>query len=75
MAKKKLATVRKGIRYQDLISAEALLDLLGAADQNPPIWVKLECNESGKFDDVVIGFPSRDLRRHCLLYTSDAADE
>ncbi len=63
MAKKKLATVRKGIKYQDLIAAEALLDLLGSQCQNPPSWVKLECKESGKFDDVVIAFPGREVRR------------
>ena len=74
MAKKKLATVRKGIRYQDLVAAEALLDLLVTTDQHPPIWVKLECKDSGKFDDVVIGFSDREVRRQVKWAANPGAE-
>ena len=73
MAKKKLATIRKGIDYQDLIAAEAILDML-KGDTGVPVWVKLECRESGKFDDVVIRYPDREVRRQVKWAANPGAE-
>jgi hypothetical protein len=55
---KRLSTIRRGIRYQDLVAAEALLDMV-LHGQEIPLWVALENRVGGKFDDVVVGYPDR----------------
>jgi len=55
---KRLSSVRRGIQYQDLVAAEALLDMV-FHDQDVPLWVMLENRAGGSFDDVVVGFPNR----------------
>ena len=62
MAKKRLASIRRGIRYQDLVACEAILDLFGDST-DIPMWVELERPASGKFDDVVIGYASKVIYR------------
>ena len=62
MPKKRLASIRRGIRYQDLVACEAVLDLFGSGS-NTPMWVELEKASSGKFDDVVVGYPSKIVHR------------
>jgi AAA ATPase-like protein len=55
---KRLRSIRRGIRYQDLVAAEAILDMV--LDSNaPPDWVMLENRQGGSFDDVVVGYPDQ----------------
>ena len=56
---KHLTSVRRGIQYQDLVAAEALLDMIFHNDQEIPLWVSLENRAGGTFDDVVVGYPGR----------------
>jgi len=52
---KRLQPIRHGIRYQDLVAAEAMLDMV--FDPNAlPQWVMLENRQGGAFDDVVVGY-------------------
>ena len=53
---KRLKSIRAGIRYQDLVAAEALVEMVIERDC-PPIWVSLENRSGGAFDDVVVGYP------------------
>jgi energy-coupling factor transporter ATP-binding protein EcfA2 len=55
---KRLATIRRGIRYQDLVAAEALVDMLTGGSQ-PPLSVRLEDRRGGAFDDVVVTYGDR----------------
>ncbi|UUO05324.1 ATP-binding protein [Blastopirellula sp. J2-11] len=55
---KTLSTIRRGIRYQDLVAAESLLEML-TDDVSPPLWIMLENRAGGTFDDVVIGYPNQ----------------
>lgn len=55
---KRLTAIRRGIRYQDLVAAEALLDMVNGCT-SPPLWVRLEDRRGGSFDDVVVGFHDR----------------
>lgn len=52
---KRLTTIRRGIRYQDLVAAEALLDMIDGC-ASPPLSVRLEDRRGGSFDDVVLSF-------------------
>lgn len=55
---KRLGSIRKGIRYQDLVAAEALLMLVNG-EPNPPRAVRLEDRKGGSFDDVVLDYADR----------------
>lgn len=52
---KRLTAIRRGIRYQDLVAAESLMDMINGCAL-PPQWVRLEDRQGGSFDDVVVGF-------------------
>ncbi|AMV35278.1 hypothetical protein VN12_24345 [Pirellula sp. SH-Sr6A] len=73
MSKKRLSTIRKGIRYQDWIAAEAILDLL-ARKPDSPIWVEIEKPSSGKFDDVVVGYPGKVVHRQVKWAANPGAE-
>ncbi len=45
-------TIRYGIDYQDLVAAEAMLQILKHPSRYK--WVKLEVREAGKLDDVLV---------------------
>src|SRR5579862_8070107 len=53
---KRLKSIRSGIEYQDLIAAEAALEMM-AEHESPPIWISLENRHGGSFDDVVVTYP------------------
>ncbi|RCS46489.1 ATP-binding protein [Bremerella cremea] len=53
---KTLRSIRRGIRYQDLVAAESLIAMV-TDDDSPPLWVMLENRAGGTFDDVVVGYP------------------
>lgn len=55
---KRLASVRRGIRYQDLVAAESLLEMVNGCD-NPPSSIQLEDRRGGSFDDVVATYPDK----------------
>lgn len=55
---KRLASIRRGIRYQDLVAAEALLEMVNG-DPDPPLSVRLEDRRGGSFDDVVVIYADR----------------
>jgi hypothetical protein len=55
---KRLTAIRRGIRYQDLVAAEALLDMVNGCT-SPPLSVRLEDRRGGSFDDVVLSFHDR----------------
>lgn len=55
---KRLASVRRGIRYQDLVAADCLLDMVNGCE-NPPSSVQLEDRRGGSFDDVVATYPDK----------------
>src|SRR5690348_14802456 len=57
MGKKKLASIRRGITYQDLVAADALLEMV-VNDESPHVWVALENRHGGSFDDVVVVYPA-----------------
>lgn len=52
---KALSSIRRGIRYQDLVAAESLVSMV-LDDEPRPVWVMLENRNGGTFDDVVVGF-------------------
>lgn len=60
-------------RYQDWIAAEAILDLL-ARKPDSPIWVEIENPSSGKFDDVVVGYPGRVVHRQVKWAANPGAE-
>jgi hypothetical protein len=55
---KRLSTIRRGIEYQDLVAAEALLELVNG-DPSRPVSVSLEDRRGGSFDDVVVTYADR----------------
>jgi hypothetical protein len=55
---KRLKSIRRGIEYQDLVAAEAALEMV-TAHESPPIWIALENRRGGTFDDVVVAYPGR----------------
>ena len=55
---KRLKSIRRGIEYQDLVAAEAALEMV-TENESPPIWISLENRRGGSFDDVVVGYPQR----------------
>lgn len=59
---KRLSTIRGGILYQDLVAAEAILDMV-AGGVDAPLWVRLEDRRGGTFDDVVVGYSERTVWR------------
>lgn len=55
---KRLKSIRRGILYQDLVAAEAMLSMVTEADA-PPVSVSLEDRAGGTFDDVVVRYADR----------------
>ena len=55
---KRLSSIRKGIRYQDLVAAEGLLEMV-VGEHSPPLTVRLEDRRGGSFDDVVVTYADR----------------
>ena len=55
---KRLESVRSGIRYQDLVAAESLLEMVNGTP-NAPTSVRLEDRQGGSFDDVVVVYADR----------------
>lgn len=55
---KRLQTIRRGIEYQDLVAAQAILEMV-TTYVAPPTWISLENRRGGSFDDVVVAYADR----------------